>query len=190
MLQPSILWVWDHRPDKCACIPRKNPPLRPEMAIKRQMNRFPGKVVKVNDACEAMLSRSLCRSCKSTTSIADVKVIFHLASSPGVVGRRNEVPRPSAEYSFLTASFFLSTLNSRQIKLARGVKGGQQQCCYLYYNIEQLTQTAAGYIAEAVQQWLPALWSEVHHLGERHSCSTQRIVKAWGEASNGLICST
>lgn len=55
----------------CVCIPEKRP-LRPEMAIKCQMKRFPVKVIKINDPYEAMLSCSLHRSCKSTASITDV----------------------------------------------------------------------------------------------------------------------
>lgn len=52
-----------------------------EMAIKCQMKRFPGKVIKINDPNEAMLSCSLHRSCKSTTSITDVTAIFNSAFS-------------------------------------------------------------------------------------------------------------
>lgn len=89
----------------CVCIPEKQP-LLPEVAVKCHMKRFPGKVIKINDPYEAMLSCSLHRSCKSTTSITDVRVIFHLVSLPGDVGCGNKVRRPSAGHSFLTASFF------------------------------------------------------------------------------------
>lgn len=90
LLRLFIFCVCDHRANKCVCIPEKQP-LLPEMALKCQMKRFPGKVIKMYDPFKAMVSCSLHRSCKSTTSITDVKVIFHLVSLPGIAGCGDEV---------------------------------------------------------------------------------------------------
>lgn len=61
-----------HKADKCVCVcvcaslEKKKKSFLFEMALKCQ--RFPGKVIKMNDPCKVVLSYSLHRSCKSADS--------------------------------------------------------------------------------------------------------------------------